>query len=82
MKLIIEIPEGLYYRAKWNQYAMKDNRVMREIIANGMPLDDIRNEITDKSFTANDGTEVIDCLVVMDIIDKHIGERKEDETDN
>ena len=42
MKLIIEIPEGLYYRAKWNQYAMKDNRVMREIIANGTPLDDIK----------------------------------------
>ena len=38
MKLIIEILEDLYFRAKWNQYAMGDSSITREIIANGTPL--------------------------------------------
>ena len=45
-------------------------------------ISDIHREITDKSFTTNDGTEVIDCLVVMDIIGKYIGERNKDEVNN
>ena len=74
MKLIIEIDEKIIEQAKHYNNLPYDDYVIRvaDAIKNSTPLDDIHREITEKSFTANDGTEVIDCLVVMDIIDKHI----------
>ena len=73
MKLIIEIPEGLYFRAKWNQYAMGDSSITREIIANGTPLDDIKAEIaSEKTGLSEDSDKDYWLNSCLEIIDSHI----------
>ena len=83
MKLIIDISEADYDRLKDGRLAVS---TMRKILLDGTPLEDIKTEI--KGIELNGQidehtmfTRTADQVktMVLEIIDKHIRERSEDE---
>ena len=65
MKLIVDIDENLYTRLFDNGVDNYDDAIdMAKSIRKGIPLEDIEKQITEKSFTGNDGLDYVEMLVV------------------
>ena len=87
MKLIIDIPQDIYdYRDDEDYIKMSADKISN-VLQNGTPLDDIKTEIEQLnpvdygsmfSYESHNGAKDMK-MDVLDIIDKHIGERSEDD---
>lgn len=68
MKLIIDMPKGLYERIKWVcSYGMGDD--LQKKVINGIPLDKIRAEISETFIKHGLGNTEI-CFDILKIIDR------------
>lgn len=73
MKIIIDIPEGIYERIKWVCSNGMGDDLQKKVIK-GIPLDKIRAEVADTFIKHGLGNTEI-CFDILQIIDRK-GERE------
>lgn len=80
MKLIIDIPNSLYANlAKIRNGSIENKRIL-DSVKNGIPLDDVKAEIEEKSFGIFDSPNLIKTIEVFEIID-NIGKIESEDSD-
>lgn len=77
MKLIIDIPEDYYEIIKHHVDNHQLDYRPFEIIANGIPLDDVKAEIDDLDVSDLGKMGII--TAIFEILDKHIGKAESEE---